>query len=262
MIFALVWGTIRIFVSAYNSSAEDASELAEVIEAQKQWGFAQVVAITLLALPMISFFGMSSTAHFLRFRLIHDIEALCADPKIIPKRRQAQSDTFVVDPPGELPIHMQSESKSSWDDSSVKIHGSDSMSNIRAELRAKAWYKMLIVIWYAYSALIGADMLFVFPGLGGTVLLSYGTSVGEIIIGYGIWMAIDFGLMWIATLIFLDADLNRWWTSTRVGRFLSKPRASYVGWASVIIVVVGASATYDGLQNDGVFSINLWGPGS
>jgi hypothetical protein len=51
---ALAWGTIRIFVSRKFGDEYIQQAIAE----QNVWGFGQVIAVVLLALPFISFYGM------------------------------------------------------------------------------------------------------------------------------------------------------------------------------------------------------------
>jgi len=60
--FALSWGTARIVVDLLHNSGlwEDKSP-SSIMEEQNIWGFGQVVAIALLALPLLSFFGKIPT---------------------------------------------------------------------------------------------------------------------------------------------------------------------------------------------------------
>jgi hypothetical protein len=59
--FALIWGTIRIFVSQFRGAEPiNDGDLGNVIAQEQIWGFGQVVAVVLLVLPVISFFGMLS----------------------------------------------------------------------------------------------------------------------------------------------------------------------------------------------------------
>jgi hypothetical protein len=53
---ALAWGTIRIFVTRTNDSDYE-DDIGDIIAQENIWGFGQVVAVGLLILPFVSFFG-------------------------------------------------------------------------------------------------------------------------------------------------------------------------------------------------------------
>lgn len=62
--FALAWGTIRIFVTRGDSLDKQLQPInipSDVLAQQNVWGFGQVVALGILILPLISFYGVLAT---------------------------------------------------------------------------------------------------------------------------------------------------------------------------------------------------------
>ena len=58
--FALTWGTIRVFMSRQGYRGvyvPDEATLEDVLAQEGVWGFAQVIAVLLLALPVVGFYG-------------------------------------------------------------------------------------------------------------------------------------------------------------------------------------------------------------
>ena len=63
---------------------------------------------------------------------------------------------------------------------------------------------------------------------------------------YFIWIVLDAAILWISTLISVDKHLQTMWNSQKVGKFLgSNISVSNLAWAFVIVVLLGASISWD-----------------
>lgn len=121
------------------------------------------------------------------------------------------------------------------------------ISEIREGLHASPWSQPLRVLWYLLSIAIGADLLYTFPANGAADNL---TSEGyrgfkEQCIAYILLAVFDIAILWLPTLLFMDTDLRRKWTSWKVGKFMSKEPITTFGWGLIIICLLGLSVMFN-----------------
>jgi hypothetical protein len=87
------------------------------------------------------------------------------------------------------------------------------------------------------------DMLFEFAYIGGTAILpGYFSGLAR---DYSAWLSVNFGIIWVFTLICADSDLQALWFASKIGKRLSYGLLCTVTWAFVIMFLVGISAAYD-----------------
>jgi hypothetical protein len=116
-------------------------------------------------------------------------------------------------------------------------------SKIRTDIQEEPWYKKLLACWYLLSCMILIfTMLLLFDSGGdlGDFLYQFGTLATY----YVEWMLFDLGVIWTATLIFIDHDVQAAWKRHSLGRFTSRKLVSYVCWGLTFIVITSLSLIF------------------
>jgi hypothetical protein len=78
-----------------------------------------------------------------------------------------------------------------------------------SQIEDEEWCYNLVILWYLLCLNIGVDAIWAFPSGGGE---EYFTSPGaslSIIVYYIFCIFLDFGLLWIPTLIFMDDNIQK-----------------------------------------------------
>ncbi|THV44483.1 hypothetical protein BGAL_0631g00030 [Botrytis galanthina] len=72
--FALVWGTVRIFTIRELPNSQDnldsSESMSAILSEENDWGFGQVLGLSLMILPLLSFYGKYTIMPILRYELI------------------------------------------------------------------------------------------------------------------------------------------------------------------------------------------------
>lgn len=101
---------------------------------------------------------------------------------------------------------------------------------VKIEIENEVWFKKLIYIIYFLSVITGGITIFLglfeppsFLGLGITIV-------------YLEWIFVDLFVLWFATLIFIDHDIQRFWAGSWMGKVAKKtPR---LWWCFVVLCLV------------------------
>jgi hypothetical protein len=155
--------------------------------------------MALLALLFFSFSGTSLPNLFQTIQLTKYLEALFTPPdkkllRIHPERQDDISPN-VSETHGTAGTHLSLD---------LVIYTS-------SQIEDEEWYCNLAILWYLLCLNIGVDVIWIFPSGGGE---EYFTSPGvslSIIVYYIFWILLDFGLLWIPTLIFRDDNIQKMW---------------------------------------------------
>jgi hypothetical protein len=207
-----------------NGDAAFMTRIDEVTTQEQTWSFGQVVPTVLLILPIIGFIGKLQTssvylASLTRFQDAYSLEKQAQknrSPRPDPAHNPAPSITEVADGPNSRTELMTKE---------TAIEEIPVTTNVPFEtilikrLQSKPWYRYLQYLLYGLSVTFAAEVLYAFPfraGVGNTT--QYGSFVIELLE----LIAIDFGIMWLSCVIFLDHDLIYLWKSFMISRWLGK----------------------------------------
>lgn len=75
--------------------------------------------------------------------------------------------------------------------------------------------------------------------------LGYSVFGLRILVAYYVeWMLVDLGLLWTATLIFIDHYVQAAWNRQSIGRITSRKLGSYVCWGLTFIVITSLSVIF------------------
>lgn len=213
--FALVWGTVRIFTIRNLPNSRDNLDSSEMMSAvlseENDWGFGQVLSLTLMILPLLSFYEAYSSppdAMSLRKKFLTDAQT----------SPDTSSDYNIL--PSSIDL---SQTYTSTSTNAQK-------GQVKIEIENEVWFKKLIYIIYFLSVITGGITIFLglfeppsFLGLG-------------IAIVYLEWIFVDLFVLWFATLIFIDHDIQRFWVSSWMGKVAKKtPR---LWWCFVVLCLV------------------------
>lgn len=127
----------------------------------------------------------------------------------------------------------------------IKDHPeSQDYSKIRTDIQEEPWYKKLLACWYLLSSMILFFTLFWLLYFGGGDF-NYSVSNFENLLAYYVeWMLVDLGVLWTATLIFIDHDIQAAWKRHSIGKFTSRKLVSYVCWGLAFIVITSLSSIF------------------
>jgi hypothetical protein len=170
-----------------------------ILSNEDTWAFGQVVTMALLAIPFFGFSGNSLHNLFQTIQLTKYLEALFTPPdkKLLRIHPERQDDIS----PNVSETQGTAETPTSLD---LVIYTS-------SQIEDEEWYCNLVILWYLLCLNIGVDVIWTFPSGGGE---EYFTSPGvslSIIVYYIFWILLDFGLLWIPTLIFMDDNIQKMW---------------------------------------------------
>ncbi|KAF7950079.1 hypothetical protein EAE96_007379 [Botrytis aclada] len=213
--FALVWGTIRIFTTRDLPNSQDnldsSESMSAILSEENDWGFGQVLGLSLMILPLLSFY-----------------EAYLSPPDATSLRKKIFTDAQTSpDTSSDYDILPSSINLSqTYTSTSINIQ----KSQVRIEIENEVWFKKLIYIIYLLSVITGGITIFIglfeppsFLGLG-------------IFIVYLEWIFVDLFVLWLATLIFIDHDIQRFWTKSWMGKVTNKVR--WFWWGLFVLFLI------------------------
>lgn len=208
----------------------------DVVIKQNIWSFGQVIALGLLVLPLVSFFG--------QFLCLSVVEAstLTYSPGAFHSIRR---DNVTSSEP------LTSASPVSFNQSlSPGIGGSQSRSFTVLQPTShrnviSCHQTILRWLWYLLSVKTGVFFLMGFAT--GSAPWDLQDSSGVL---YGIQFvtvpaAVDIGILWLFTGIFLDNHIQSAWSTRMHDIFLFKPPFPFIGGVVSITVVVAASVIWE-----------------
>ena len=199
----------------------------DVVSQHGLWGFGQVVALALLMVPLATFFGQFVLISLYRNLLMCHMHLLT--PKWV-------TGAFFGEQPQSVPLGNSSGSTS---------NSSASTSATRKTLYKNPWYKNLYTLWYFFSLAVGADLIYSFPSGGAGYYIVYKESLRWDALQYVFWSLYNLAILWVSTLVFLDRDLQRLWSSWKVGEYLSKEPIATIGWIFILVCLIGFSVMFD-----------------
>ncbi|KAF1954524.1 hypothetical protein CC80DRAFT_536706 [Byssothecium circinans] len=170
------------------------------------WGFGQVLPIVLLALPFASAYE-AMNADF------YDEDDKNDSPSSTPPRTSPQAFT-VLNPLDECSF----------------------------DLYSTPWFSKVVILQYGLSLTVLCDAIYFFSYDLGTWDLTY--QPGIIVADYAIWLSINFGIVWVFTLVCADSDLHILWFNSSLGRRLSQGFSCIAAWTIPIVLLIGASVAY------------------
>lgn len=91
---------------------------------------------------------------------------------------------------------------------------------------------MILIITIYLLAASGEDFSYILSNAIG----SLGTYYLE-------WMLVNLGVLWVATLICVDHDVEAAWKRHSTGGFFSKKSVLYACWGFIFIIITGVSAS-------------------
>ncbi|GFF54334.1 hypothetical protein IFM58399_09798 [Aspergillus lentulus] len=217
--FSLAWGTIRIFIVRNTGHAS-----TDIHQEENIWGFGQVVAVVMLALPLLS---------------------------IIEAYTSFASNT--METPRDTPSHTMPHPDYTDDRQLTLNLAADTEGtsprcplNAAQQIRNEPWYSKLLVLWYLLSIAFAADLLYSFAADKGIQSLASSGGIKLQVLQYLVWGLLNLAILFLSTLLFLDKDLNRFWEQWSLGKYLSKKKlVSGILWAVIITVLVGVSVSWD-----------------
>lgn len=230
---ALVWGTVRVFVvrvtggiAGFYDSIYDPTSILAVNEQENQWGFGQVVAVGILLLPSISFTGEKNGSGII-IKLMNFTETYFSPPATILQVPIGHDNPLVVQ--------------------GAPLIQPPAVSDMRQELLDSDWYPRLITLWYLLTIAVLADVLYAFPGSSdkSTLDLTQTRSFGSLLVQYAVWIALDVGILWVPTIMFLDRDLRAFWKRLRIRTIFSSKLVSNIAWVCIIMVLLMVSIVFD-----------------
>ncbi|KAF7917177.1 uncharacterized protein EAE98_010282 [Botrytis deweyae] len=210
--FALVWGTVRIFTVRELPNSQDnldsSESMSAILSEENDWGFGQVLGLSLMILPLLKAYSSPPDAMSLRKKSSTDAHT----------SPDTSSDYDVL--PSSIDLSQ------TYTSTSINIQ----KSQVRIEIENEVWFKKLICIIYLLSVITGGITIFVglfeppsFLGLG-------------IIIVYVEWIFVDLFVLWLVTLIFVDHDIQRFWTKSWMGKVTNKMR--WFWWCLFVLFLI------------------------
>ncbi|TEY86703.1 hypothetical protein BOTCAL_0004g00060 [Botryotinia calthae] len=171
--FALVWGTVRIFTIRNLPNSRDNLDSSEMVSAvlseENDWGFGQVLGLTLMILPLLSFY-----------------EAYSSPPDVMSLRKKFLTDAQTsLDTSSDYNILPSSIGLSQ---TYTSTSTNPQKGQVKIEIENEVWFKKLIYIVYFLSVITGGITIFLglfeppsFLGLGIAIIMifkGFGQAVG------------------------------------------------------------------------------------
>jgi hypothetical protein len=229
---------MRIFTVRNNTFpwSASASKAVQAPAEENTWQFGQVISLVLLILPFFGFFG-KCTFEFLLYCLRTDvkIDAFASPP---------DRDTLIMKaPPGNQDYTCTLHHQGVPTNLASTVLQSDTSrlctSEIRTGIQEEPWYKKLLACWYLLSCTVLIFTIWLFTKGDLQNLLG-----ADIVVYYVMFIFVDLSVLWIATLIFIDHDVQAAWKRHSIGRLTSRKIVSYVCWGLTFIIIASLSLSF------------------
>ncbi|KAF7901381.1 hypothetical protein EAF00_003602 [Botryotinia globosa] len=216
--FALAWGTVRIFTVRKSSGLQPSNE-------ENIWGFGQVLALLLL--------------------LILLEEALNTHPKAdsLKKNSSTGEQIDLVIPSSHDSLPTTAVLLSQTDSTIPNISQEPRKLQVQINIINEVWFNKLIITVYGMCISLGSIAIWVFPASSPINLMAGRNGNGSFYMGvFAEWILFDCAILWLATLIFIDHDIQTFWGRFRLGRILAK--RSCIWWSLIILAMLAMSSYF------------------
>ncbi|KAF7892039.1 hypothetical protein EAF00_008341 [Botryotinia globosa] len=210
--FALVWGTVRIFTIRELPNSQDnldsSESMSAILSEENDWGFGQVLGLSLMILPLL--------------------KAYSSPPDATSLRKKSSTDTHTSpDTSSDYDILPSSiDLSQTYTSTSINLQ----KSQVRIEIENEVWFKKLIYIIYFLSVITGGITIVV-----GLLEPPSFLGLGSILV-YVEWISVDLFVLWLVTLIFIDHDIQRYWMKSWMGKVTKK--MSWFWWCLFVLFLV------------------------
>lgn len=109
-------------------------------------------------------------------------------------------------------------------------------SQIRKDIQEESWYKRLLASLYILSFMILAITTFVFAADGGGANFVLGGG-RLLVVMYIEWILVDIAILFLATLMFIDHNIQAAWKRCSTGKFFSRRIVSRICWGFVVFFI-------------------------
>lgn len=107
----------------------------------------------------------------------------------------------------------------------------------------EVWFNKLIITVYGMCISLGSIAIWVIPASSPINLMAGRNGNGSFYMGvFAEWILFDCAILWLATLIFIDHDIQMFWGRFRLGRMLAK--RSCVWWSLIILAMLAMSSYF------------------
>jgi hypothetical protein len=121
-------------------------------------------------------------------------------------------------------------------------NANSSSASVSVDCYTATWFPKIIWLYYIISLVVAMDFLYVFPYTdAGHDLVAW---IRRLAVVYSVWFMINFSIVWLLTLLCADVDLQNFWSSSALGKWLSNEPLCSIGWIFLLTALVSISASW------------------